>query len=95
MKQTRLMKMLAAGAACVLAISSANAQVGAGVNVGPVGVGVGVGGTFTAAPANDYFMFRGEAGEPARYYYSRDTAVVDPAGHNVAWTDIRPDMPAT
>ena len=89
--------MLAAGAACMLAISSTNAQVGAGVNVGPVGVGVGVGvgGTFTAAPANDYFMFRGEAGEPSRYYYTRDTAIVDPAGRSVAWSDVRPDMPAT
>jgi hypothetical protein len=95
MKQTRLIKLLAAGAACALAISSANAQVSAGVNVGPVGVGVGVGGTFTAAPARDYFMFRGDTGDPVRYYYTPETTVVDPAGHTVAWTDVRPDMPAT
>jgi len=95
MKQTRLIKTLAAVAACALAVSSAVAQVGAGVNVGPVGVGVGVGGTFTAAPANDYFMFRGETGEPVRYYYTPQTTIVDPVGHTVAWTDVRPDMPAT
>lgn len=71
------------------------AQVSAGVQAGPVGVGVGVGGTFTSAPSNDYFMFRGETGEPVRYYYSPETTVVDPAGHTVAWTDVRSDLPAT
>ena len=95
MKQTRLIKTLATIAACALAVSSAMAQVGAGVNVGPVGVGVGVGGTFTGAPANDYFTFRGETGAPTRYYYTPETSIVDPVGHTVAWSDIRPDMPAT
>ena len=91
--------MLAAGAACALAISAAYGQ-GAGVsaNVGPVGVsaGVGVPGTFsTYTPGQDYFMFRGATGDPTRYYYTPDTTVVDPAGHTVAWSEIRPDMPAT
>jgi hypothetical protein len=98
MKQTTIVKLLGAGAACVLAISSATAQVSAGVNVGPVGanVGIGVPGTFTAyTPGQDYFMFRGQTGEPARYYYTSDTPIVDPAGHTVAWSDIRPDLPAT
>ena|SRR5437868_3904880 len=91
MKQTRLIKTLAAVAACTLAVSSAIAQVGVGVNVAPVSVG----GTFTAAPANDYFMFRGEAGEPVRYYYTPETTIVDPVGHTVAWTEVRSNMPAT
>jgi len=95
MKQTRLMKTLAAMAACTLALSSATAQVGVGVTTEPVAVGVGVGGTFTAAPANDYFMFRDEAGAPVRYYYTPESTIVDPVGHTVAWTEVRPDMPAT
>jgi hypothetical protein len=95
MKQTRLITLFAAGTACLLTMSSANAQVSAGVNVGPVSAGVGVGGTFSAAPGRDYFMFRGDTGDPVRYYYTSETAIVDPAGHNVAWTDVRPDMPAT
>lgn len=98
MKQTTLLKLLGAGAACALAVSSALAQVSAGVNVGPVGanVGVGVPGVFTAyTPGQDYFTFRGETGEPTRYYYTKDTTVVDPSGRTVAWSDIRPDLPAT
>lgn len=90
--------MLAAGAAGALVISTVYGQ-GAGVsaNVGPVGVsaGVGVPGVFVGAPAHDYFMFRGEAGEPVRYYYTPDTAVVDETGHTVAWTDVAADVPAT
>jgi hypothetical protein len=98
MKQTTLVKLLGAGAACALAMSTANAQVSAGVNVGPVGanVGVGVPGTFTTyTPGQDYFTFRGETGEPSRYYYTPETTVLDPAGHTVAWTDIHSDLPAT
>ena len=100
MKQNRWVKMLAAGAACALAISTVYGQ-GAGVsaNVGPVGVsagvGVGVPGTFTAAPSSDYFMFRGETGDPVRYYYTPQTTVVDEAGATVPWTDVRADIPAT
>lgn len=91
--------MLAAGAACALAISSAMAQ-GAGVsaNVGPVGVSAGVGlpGTFSAyTPGQDYFMFRGATGDPARYYYTPETTVVDDTGATLAWKDIRSDVPAT
>ncbi len=32
---------------------------------------------------------------PTRYYYTRDTTVVDPEGRTVSWSAIRPDMPAT
>lgn len=98
MKQNRWMKMLAAGAACALAIGTVYGQ-GAGVsaNVGPVGVsaGVGVPGVFTAAPASDYFMFRGETGEPVRYYYTPETTVVDDTGARIAWNDVSVDTPAT
>ena len=32
---------------------------------------------------------------PTRYYYTHDTAVVDPEGRTVSWSAVRPDMPAT
>jgi hypothetical protein len=41
-------------------------------------------------------MFRTEsAAAPVRYYYTKDTTVVDPAGRAVSFSAIRPDMPAT
>ena len=41
-------------------------------------------------------MFRTTSGAaPVRYYYTKDTTVVDPAGHVVSWSAVRPDMPAT
>ena len=47
-------------------------------------------------PDSDYFMFRtASAATPVRYYYTKDTTVVDPAGRVVNWSAIRPDMPAT
>ena len=47
-------------------------------------------------PDSDYFMFRTEpSAAPVRYYYTHDTTVVDPEGHTVAWSAVRPDMPAT
>jgi len=98
MKQNKWIKMLAAGAACALAITTACGQ-GAGVsaNVGPVGVSAGLSapGVFVGPPSRDYFMFRGEAGEPVRYYYTPQTTVVDETGANVAWTNVTADVPAT
>ena len=50
----------------------------------------------TYTPDSDYFMFRtAPDAAPVRYYYTRDTTVVDPEGHVVTWSAIRPDMPAT
>ena len=51
----------------------------------------------TYSPGTDYFTFesRGTTGAPARYYYNKDTTVVDPEGHTVAWTSVHPDTPAT
>ena len=90
--------MLGAGAACALAVSTVYGQ-GAGVsaNVGPIGVSAGVGapGVFVGAPSSDYFMFRGEAGEPVRYYYTPQTTVVDETGGTLAWRDVTADTPAT
>ena len=30
---------------------------------------------------------------PAKYYYTKSTTVVDPAGATVDWSLLRPDMP--
>ena len=50
----------------------------------------------TYTPDSDYFMFRtAPSAAPVRYYYTRDTAIVDPEGRTVSWSAIRPDMPAT
>ena len=50
----------------------------------------------TYTPDSDYFMFRTtSASAPVRYYYTKDTIVVDPAGRVVSLSAIRPDMPAT
>jgi hypothetical protein len=50
----------------------------------------------TYTPDSDYFMFRTTPEvAPARFYYTRDTTVVDPAGRTVSLSAIRPDMPAT
>ena len=32
---------------------------------------------------------------PVKYYYTKNTVLVDPDGHTVEWTDLRPDMPVT
>ncbi len=98
MKQNRLGKLIAISAAGALAASAAMAQTttSVGAHVGPVGVGMTSNtGSFAAAPGDDYFTFRSGTAEPVRYYYTKDTTVVDPTGHTVAWTDVRPDMPAT
>ena len=50
----------------------------------------------TYTPDSDYFMFRTTSGAgPVRYYYTKDTTVVDPTGRVVSWSAVRPDMPAT
>jgi hypothetical protein len=50
----------------------------------------------TYTPDSDYFMFRtAPSAAPVRYYYTRDTAILDPEGRTVSWSAIRPDMPAT
>ena len=97
--------MLATSAACAVAIATAIAQerTTTTTSVGPEGVtrsttttttlnGTGVISAYT--PGTDYIAFRGEANAaPARYYYTKSTALVDPEGRTVEWTALRPDMP--
>jgi hypothetical protein len=50
----------------------------------------------TYTPNSDYFMFRTPSGAaPVRYYYTKDTTVLDPTGRAVTWSAVRPDTPAT
>jgi hypothetical protein len=54
------------------------------------------GNVVTYTPDSDYFTFRTTSGAaPARYFYTKDTTVVDPEGRVVTWSAIRPDTPAT
>ena len=50
----------------------------------------------TYSPGTDYITFRTTTDTaPVRYYYTRDTAVVDPEGRVMTWSAVRPDLPAT
>jgi len=105
MKQTRLMKMLAAGMACAMAVSTVFAQTSSTTTTttaGSTGVttttsevsGSGVVTAYT--PGSDYISFRTETStEPVRYYYTKKTVLVDPEGRTVEWSALRPDMPVT
>jgi hypothetical protein len=105
MKQTRLMKMLAAGVACAMAVSTVFAQTSSTTTTTTAGAsgvttstsevsGSGVVTTYT--PGSDYITFRTETStEPVRYYYTKKTVLVDPEGRTVEWSALRPDMPVT
>ncbi len=106
MKDNRLMKTLAAGAACALALSTVFAQTSStttsttagGVSESTTTTSTMNGsGTITAyAPGSDYITFRSETStEPMNYYYTKKTVLVDPTGRTVEWTALKPDMPAT
>ena len=106
MKQTRLVKILAAGMACAAALGIALAQetttttttrdsvTGTTTTESATTTSTGTIAAYT--PDSDYIMFRSStATAPVRYYYTKDTTILDPEGHTVAWSAIRPDMPAT
>ena len=108
MKQTRIVKLLAAGAAGAVALSTAFAQetsTTTTTTAGTTGVSESTtststlngSGTITAyTPGSDYIMFRTESSTtPVRYYYTKKTVLVDPDGRTVRWTALKPDMPVT
>jgi hypothetical protein len=104
MKQTRLMKILATGMACVVA-ATAFAQTSSTTtttNAGGTAVSTSTtdlngAGTITAyTPGSDYISFRSETTTtPVKYYYTKKTVLVDPDGKVVEWTALRPEMPVT
>jgi len=105
MKETTLAKILAV--ACCLVAVTALAQTSttvtttkdaaAGDIVTTTSDTTTASGTITTyTPGTDYITFRaGTTGTPVRYYYTRDTAILDPAGQVVTWSAVRPDLPAT
>jgi len=105
MKQIRLTKILAAGLVFAASLGLALAQITTtttstdpvtGTTTTQQTTTSTAGNIVTYAPDSDYFMFRTASGAaPVRYYYTKDTAVVDPAGRVVSFSAIRPDMPAT
>ena len=105
MKQTRLVKILAAGFACAAGLGITLAQTTTTTTTTDPVTGTtttqqttisSAGTIVTSTPDSDYFMFRRTPEvAPTRYYYTRDTTVVDPEGRTVNWSAIRPDMPAT
>ena len=103
MKQTTLAKILAV--ACSLAVVTAMAQTSTTVTTKDAAAGTAVtetsattstGTISTYTPGTDYITFRTSTDTaPVRYYYSKDTTILDPEGHTVTWSAVRPDLPAT
>lgn len=103
MKETTLAKILAV--ACGLGLATALAQTSTTVTTKDAATGTAVtetstttaSGTITTyTPGTDYITFRaGTTSAPVRYYYSKDTTILDPAGQTVTWSAVRPDLPAT
>lgn len=97
--------MLAAGFACVAAMGMALAQTTTTTTTTDPVTGTtttqqtttSAAGTIMAyTPNSDYITFRTEpSAAPVRYYYNRDTTIVDPEGRIVTWSAIRPETPAT
>jgi hypothetical protein len=105
MKQIRLTKILAASLACAASLGIALAQTTTtttstdpvtGTTTTQQTTTSAAGNIVTYTPDSDYFMFRTtSAPAPVRYYYTKDTTVLDPEGRVVTWSAIRPDTPAT
>src|SRR5438477_8538088 len=104
MKETTLAKILAV--ACGLGLVTAMAQTSttvtttkdaaAGTAVTETSATSSTGTITTYTPGTDYITFRaGTTGTPVRYYYSKDTTILDPEGRTVTWSAVRPDLPAT
>ena len=105
MKQIRLTKILASSLVCAASLGLALAQTTTTTTTTDPVTGTSTtqqtttsaaGSIVTYTPDSDYFMFRtASAAAPLRYYYTKDTTVVDPTGRIVSLSAIRPDMPAT
>jgi hypothetical protein len=105
MKQTRLIKILVAAVAGATTLGIALAQETTTTTTTTTDPVTGTtqqttitsAGTITAyTPDSDYIMFRTSAdAAPVRYYYTKDTTILDPEGRTVTWSAVRPDTPAT
>jgi hypothetical protein len=105
MKQIRLTKILTVSLLCAASLELALAQSTTTTTTTDPVTGTSTtqqtttsaaGNIVTYTPDADYFTFRTtSAAAPVRYYYTKETTVVDPAGRVVSLSAIRPDMPAT
>ena len=105
MKQMRLAKILAVGMVSVAAVGMALAQTTTTTTTTDPVTGTtttqqtttsSAGNIVTYTPDSDYFTFRtAPEAAPVRYYYTKETSVVDPEGRVVSLSAVRPDMPAT
>jgi hypothetical protein len=104
MKETTLAKLLAVacGMVAVTALAQTSTTVttrdgAAGTAVTETSTTTATGTIATYSPGTDYFTFesKGTTGAPARYYYDRNTTVLDPEGRTVTWSAVRPETPAT
>jgi hypothetical protein len=102
MKETTLAKILAV--ACGLGLVTAVAQTSStttttsagGVTTTESATTTSAGTITTYTPGTDYITFRTTTdAAPVRYYYTKDTTILDPEGHVVTWSAVRPDLPAT
>jgi hypothetical protein len=104
MKETTLAKILTV--ACGLGLVTAMAQTSTTVtSTKDAATGTAVTETSTTSasgtittytPGTDYITFRaGTTAAPVRYYYTKDTTILDPEGQVVTWSAVRPDLPAT
>jgi hypothetical protein len=104
MNETTLAKILAV--ACGLGAVTAFAQTSttvtttkdaaAGTEVTQTSTTSAAGTITTYTPGSDYLTFRaGTTGAPVRYYYTKNTTVLDPEGRTVTWSAVRPNLPAT
>lgn len=105
MKHTPLTKLLAIGAVSALALSASFAQttkettttttagdVTASTTKTTTLDGTGVITTYT--PGQEYITMKTETStSPVKYYYSKNTTIVDPTGATVEWSALRPEMP--
>ena len=105
MKQIRLTKILAASLGFAASLGLALAQTSTtttstdpvtGTTTTQQTTTSSAGNIVTYTPDSDYFMFRTASGAaPVRYYYTKDTTVIDPTGRVLSLSAVRPDMPAT
>jgi len=104
MKQMTLLKMLLAAFAVTLTTAIAQQSTTTTTTTNPVtgrttteSTTVTSQGTILGyTPASDYVTFRTTAdAAPVRYYYTKDTTILDPEGRVVTWSAIRPELPAT
>jgi len=104
MKETTLAKILAVacGVIAVTAMAQTSTTVtttkdaAAGTAVTETSTTSASGTITTYTPEGDSLMLRaGTTGAPVRYYYTKETTVLDPEGRTVTWSAVRPDLPAT